>query len=172
MRLPALKSLCHLSSPAVARRIVSNLPPDSDGQSFGNTPRKMRLDIGVHGLATRRPYGCRRHRRHRWALTPPFHPYRPSAHAKKRRSFSVTAARALARLALSPVRRPMLPGLSSPPDSPTLRRRRKQRQSPLASMILIFVRLNYISYSLATGRNCRFLKKAAPKTFEIAYATP
>ncbi len=36
VRLPARKSLCHLSSPAVSRRIVSNLPPDSDGQPFGN----------------------------------------------------------------------------------------------------------------------------------------
>ena len=36
----------------------------------------MRLGVGVHGLATRSSYGCRRRRRHRWALTPPFHPYR------------------------------------------------------------------------------------------------
>lgn len=31
-------SLCHLSSPTVSRRIVSNLPPDSDGPPFSPAP--------------------------------------------------------------------------------------------------------------------------------------
>lgn len=78
--------------------------------------------IGVHGLATRSPYGCRCCHRHRWALTPPFHPYLAGflgRNARLRRSFSVTDARAYARLAVSPVRRPALPGLSSPSGSPS-----------------------------------------------------
>lgn len=79
--------------------------------------------IGVHGLATRSPYGCRHCCRHRWSLTPPFHPClagltRGGRGAQLRRLFSVTVARTYARLAVSPVRCPVLPGLSSPPGSP------------------------------------------------------
>ena len=116
--------LCHLSSPAVTRRIVSNLPPDSDGPSFSLVPENQipaQNNIGVHGLATRSPYGCRHCCRHRWALTPPFHPYLAGSlgrNARFRRSFSVTDAQAYARLAVSPVRCPVLPGLSSPSGSP------------------------------------------------------
>ena len=116
--------LCHLSSPAVTRRIVSNLPPDSDGPSFRNAHENQfhaPFSIGVHGLATRSPYGCRHCCRHRWALTPPFHPYLTGSlgrNARLRRSFSVTDARTYARLAVSPVRCPVLPGLSSPSGSP------------------------------------------------------
>lgn len=79
--------------------------------------------IGVHGLATRSPYGCRHCCRHRWSLTPPFHPClagltRGGRGVQLRRLFSVTVARTYARLAVSPVRCPVLPGLSSPPGSP------------------------------------------------------
>lgn len=36
-------SLCHLSSPTVSRRIVSNLPPDSDGPPFSPAPGSKSL---------------------------------------------------------------------------------------------------------------------------------
>ena len=29
----------------------------------------------IHGLTTHQTHGCRRYRKHRWALAPPFHPY-------------------------------------------------------------------------------------------------
>ena len=72
--------------------------------------------IGVHGLATRSPYGYRHCCRHRWSLTPPFHPYLHPYGCG--RLFSVTETQTYVRLAVSPVRCSVLPGLSSPPDSP------------------------------------------------------
>ena len=91
-------------------RIVSDLPSGSGGQPSRTGEREPLLPsiAGIHGLATRGPYGCRCHQRHRWSLTPPFHPY-PCG-----RSFSVTVARPRGHLQVSEARRPVLLGLSSP----------------------------------------------------------
>ena len=78
-----LRSYLHAPSaiylrPGSLRRLKSaTYPPAADEQS---------LNAGIFGLATRQRYaGICRHTP-RWALTPPFHPYRPYG----RRLFSVT----------------------------------------------------------------------------------
>ena len=57
-------------------------PPAAYPPTSGEQPSS----IGIHGLATRQTYGRRTLLPPRWALTPPFHPYRSS----DRRLFSVT----------------------------------------------------------------------------------
>ncbi len=118
------KSLCHLSSPAVSRRIVSNLPPDSDGPPFSAVPGSesrygtasvyMVLQPAVRTAADVAT-GTGGLLPHLFTLA---WPVSPKGNARLRRLFSVTDARTYVRLAVSPVRRPALPGLSSPPGSP------------------------------------------------------
>lgn len=142
MPLTRTKSLCHLSSPAVTRRIVSNLPPDSDGPSFRSTHENLfpaHFSIGVHGLATRSPYGCRHCCRHRWALTPPFHPCL-AGFTKETRGFGGCSL--LRMHELTPVWQFHQCGALRCPDFPPLpvhrKRCRKQRQSPLACYSVLF----------------------------------
>jgi len=71
--------VCHLSLRPVARRAIAAYPPAMDEQP---------LTAGIFGLATRRMCGDAGHPASRWALTPPFHPYR--GRCRSRRLFSVT----------------------------------------------------------------------------------
>ena len=78
-----------LRSPA---RSSATYPPTSDEQP---------LIVGIHGLATRGTYGRMTSLPPRWALTPPFHPYRPTAQAAAGgyfllRSHNLTAVKSLA----------------------------------------------------------------------------
>ena len=58
----------HLSACRVATVTLAAYPPTMDEQS---------LNAGILGLATHKTCGRQYHYRLRWALTPPFHPYRP-----------------------------------------------------------------------------------------------
>ena len=61
---------------------LSDLPSGKTGQVFF----RKSGSAGLFDLATRRMHGCRCHHLHRWALTPPFHPYLIT---RTRRLFSV-----------------------------------------------------------------------------------
>lgn len=142
MRLPGRKASAIYPARRLPAGSSATYPPTRTGRpSEARTKISFpaHFSIGVHGLATRSPYGCRHCCRHRWALTPPFHPCL-AGFTKETRGFG---GRSLLRMhELTPVWQFHQCGALRCPDFPPLpvhpRRCRKQRQSPLACCMVLF----------------------------------
>ncbi len=124
--------------------------------------RAMRLGVGVHGLATRSSYGCRRRRRHRWALTPPFHPYRCPL-----RIAAVVFCYDLHELA--PVWQFHQCGALCCPDFPPLPIHPKASEAAAEPPCFYLIEIKQF---FALAGTVPFLKKRYPKDFHDSYATP
>ncbi len=66
---------CHLSLPLCLHAAPERTMGPPLRAAYPPAMDEPSLTAGIFGLATHRTCGLRRHRRSRWALTPPFHPY-------------------------------------------------------------------------------------------------